>query len=372
MKKLCLCLLAGIFILTSTGCWDYRSTNDMTIVSGVAVDWNADKTGYEVTYEIIDPNIPVQDNGIMGQILVSEGETLFDAARNAKRELKRKLYFGNVSLLVISHEIAEEGINPVLDWFYRDANPRETMYISICKNAKASDFMAMTEKEENILSYDISFILSQDHKQVLSTSNYQLYQLFSFIREEGQELTLPLFESINEEEMEKTISGVAVFHSDKLTGYLNADDTRYYLFATDQVQGGLINVPINSAVYTYEVFQNKTRLSYEKKDGNYHFKISTDTLVSLGENPRAGIIRQDEAAFYEAAIAEHLETKIEGIVKKVQQETGSDIFCFGDCIYRNDPSEWEKIAERWYSELFQQVTVEVESKVTVMNYGLMQ
>ena len=49
MKKIFLIII----ILLTTSCYDYKQPNEISIVNGIAIDYN-DK--YEITYEIIDTN----------------------------------------------------------------------------------------------------------------------------------------------------------------------------------------------------------------------------------------------------------------------------------------------------------------------------
>jgi spore germination protein KC len=53
------------------------------------------------------------------------------------------------------------------------------------------------------------------------------------------------------------------------------------------------------------------------------------------------------------------------VVKKVQGEFGSDIFGFGNMIYRKDPKLWKKLREDW-SETFSGLSVEVSSKIEIV------
>ena len=84
----------------------------MSIVSGMAVDKSPDSENFRLTFELLDTAKPIKEQGVDNEIVVSEGKTFFDAARNAKRLLHNKLYFGHMVTAVISEEIAKAGLLP--------------------------------------------------------------------------------------------------------------------------------------------------------------------------------------------------------------------------------------------------------------------
>ena len=83
-KKLYIVLL-GFTSFLLTGCWDYISLNELTIVTGIAIDYAEDQKNYHLSFEIIDITQSNKDEGIRTAILESEGSTLFDAVRKAKK-----------------------------------------------------------------------------------------------------------------------------------------------------------------------------------------------------------------------------------------------------------------------------------------------
>jgi spore germination protein KC len=137
-KRLLVGLTTILLASTLCGCWNYRSLDQVDIVVGIAVDFDKRTNRYKLSYEIADLLSTQKKGSINGKIVESEGKTLFDAVRNAKRKEADKLFFGSAQIIIISQELAREmGIMKVIEWFLRDAECRETMCVALSQEDTA-------------------------------------------------------------------------------------------------------------------------------------------------------------------------------------------------------------------------------------------
>jgi hypothetical protein len=87
-KTLVMILLLSITIFM-TGCWNSRELETLAIVAGFAIDKGSNGSGYHLTFETLDESGAGGGSGgggqtsIQSQIIESDGNTLFDADRNA-------------------------------------------------------------------------------------------------------------------------------------------------------------------------------------------------------------------------------------------------------------------------------------------------
>jgi spore germination protein KC len=77
------------------------------------------------------------------EIATVKGVTLFDAARNVIQELDRKSFYAHTNVIVISEEIAREGVLPVLDFFSRGREVRGYVWLCVAKNAQAKELLGI-------------------------------------------------------------------------------------------------------------------------------------------------------------------------------------------------------------------------------------
>lgn len=371
MRKVICFLIIPSLLIPLGGCWNYRGLNQMTTAVGIAIDKNPKNGTYHLSYEIVDLSVPIKTKGMSSKIIESEGKTLFDALRNVKKRVSNKLYVGHMQIIIISEEIARtEDISNMIDLFLRDGEFRETIYVLISQEKTAHDILHVKGIGQAIISGDIQKIVDSDSKVTASTLSVQLYQLFNTLKAEGQSLALPAIHNVfNDGELVSEVNGIAVFKGEKLTGFLTPEESKYYLFAIDEVKGGLLTYSstggrINS---TLEISRNRAKRSFEFKDGKLKIAIKTDTDVYLAEimEPNDALDEQQIAAFEKSASA-GLEQNIRRVIQKVQFQYDSDIFGFGNMIYKKDDKLWNQLKDKW-DEQFQSLEVEVQSNIHILN-----
>jgi spore germination protein KC len=177
-KKVTTVMLMLLAVSLMTGCWNYRGLDQMAIVAGLAIDRDKDTGGYRITFEIMNTTENVKEEGIKSMILESRGETLFDAARDAKRRIVNKIYFGHMETVILSEEIARNvDIGDIIDFLMRDGEIRETLTIVISQESCACDLLTIEGIGHPLVSFEIEKIIMEDNKVTSSTPFKQLYSV---------------------------------------------------------------------------------------------------------------------------------------------------------------------------------------------------
>lgn len=372
-------LLIVVLCLPLSGCWDYRGLNKISIVTGVAIDRQEESRRYHLTIETIDFSAAGKESAGKPQIVETEGTTIYDAVRNAKKRLAKKLYFGDIKVIVISSQIArEEGINSVLDWFLRDIELRQTATPIISQEKTAKEILTANGVDDKIISEEIEKMIDDDKKNTASTKKVASYQVFDVLQGDKEtSLLLPAIHCIpNQEKKVVELNGVAVFKEDKLQGYLSPEETHYYLFGADEIAGGIITFPFakqesrNQDNFSLEITNNKTKKSYTY-DGN-RIKVLFDikTAAYLGEaGTELDDLKMDTLEKIRSTAALTLTQKIENVIKKGQLELGCDIFGVGTMIHKSDPALWYKLRDNW-AYYVQTIEVEIRPELVILNTGM--
>lgn len=377
IKKLLLYALCLIAVVPISGCWSYRGLNEMSIVSGIAIDKDAATGDYCIAYEIIDLTKPVKESGLTGKIIDSQGQTLFDATRNAKNRLVNRLYFGSTQTIVLSEDIARsQDMLSIIDWFLRDAECRETVCIVISQEKSAREILATPGIDQSVTGLDLYDIVVEDKNDVSTTVYMPLYQIYDVQNGEGLCLTLPAVHStLNNEETVNEANGIAVFDRNHMLGYLDVQQSKYFMFATDKVSGGILTLSNDDSQQediSMEIGQNKTETSYTYENGELKIQIHADTLVYVGEDGRS-LDSTDPAqiAALEAKASQMLQSNMQDVIAFVQSQYNADIFGFGNMIYKRDPKLWEQLKPDW-DTIFPRLQVEVEAEVHITNTASIQ
>jgi len=376
MKKSALALLFSAAVLLLSGCSNYRELENMTIVTGFAIDRNQDHSGYLLTFETLDTSgggETDKPSAMKAELIQSEGLTMFDAVRNALKKADRKLYFGDCETAVISEELAKEGIAPVLDWLLRDAEPRLTMDLFVSRESSAAKVIEQKSLNNPITAFVLRMI-DENNPLYLSKSVYvKTYQAVNMLIGEGVSLTLPSLENVeNRNETIDQLAGTAVFARDRLIGYLDVEESKYLVFVRNQVSGGLLVLDKQTGAgdITLEISASDTKITPVLTGSVPKIKVKVSTETLLGEiMTSGGEITEGYIANVEKLASETLEKRIKELIEKVQTEFGSDIFGFGNAFYKSYPEYWKSVKTQW-NEIFETLDVEVSAEVEITNTSI--
>lgn len=372
-RAVALILVCLLPTLALSGCWSYKSLNDISIVMGLGIDKDPATGDFKLSAEIIDLTKGIKEGSPGAKLIEARGKTIFSSIRDAKRRLLNRLYFGNMQVVVLGEDVAREvGIRVLADWFMHDAEIRETNTMLVMKGGRAFDLLTLKGLDQAILSLEIDSIISEDNKITASTAHSELYQVFDMLNSPGIALTLPAFH-IAENDGEKVVEadGIAIFRGDKLAGYLTPDQTRYFLLATGKAKGGILTISKDGSGapdISLEIGQSQAKMAYQVTNGQLSFSIETETDVYQSEATESiDVSDENEVKALEKEAGARLKMEIEAIIKKVQAETGCDIFGFGQYLHRHDAKMWHGgIGDRW-EEIFRALPVSVSCKVNIKN-----
>ncbi len=376
MRKRAFLILAAILANTvlCTGCWNYREIDNLSIVAGAAVD-RAEQGKYKLTTEIVDLHESGTEPKIKSRKLVSYGDTLFDAVRNTMEITASRLYWGHVEIVVISQEVARDGIVDILDFLSRDAEPRLSMDLLISKEKTAGEILNLQSNTTEIRSFEINMMLDAQ-KSLSKILKVQVYEFINALSGQGISPSMPVI-GATENEGRKTLelSGTAVFKKDKLVYLLDGDESKMLLFATNRIKGGLLVIKNASedekSNITLEILDSKTKIKPEYSNGKLSIRIDVKTKTALGEESKQARTYNEKVNMsLEKSASKILKASIEDTIKKVQQDVDVDIYGFGKAVREDLPALWEKIGSNW-EEVFRNLDVKVNATVEIKDSGLL-
>lgn len=422
IKRFLCVILALVVAITFTGCWNYRGLNDVSIVTGMALDIDSESGQYILTVEIIDLTKSSKTTGAVAKVIESQGSTVFDAVRNAKMKLINKLYFGNAQVLVLSQEVIEKaGVDDTLNMLMRDVEPRETINLIVSQGKTAKELFTAKAADDPVVAFAMRFIINEDHKVTSTVSDIQLYQAYNILHCGSKaDLVLPVFhKAVKDEEAstgsdgtaaegreqspdkeegmgqegsdqggatasskgeDKSVSegvieadGNAVFRGETLVGFLTPEESRNFLFVIDEVRGGILaynDVGDNIRSISLEVYVSKTKVGYTYSDNKLKMKVDISLRVSLNEIMGQLDVRDTHTIQQLEKIASsRLSQSVAGTIEKVQKEFGADIFRFGKTVHDKNPKLWKQLEGDW-ENIFRNLEVEINTDITIRNTGL--
>ena len=291
-------------------------------------------------------------------------------------------------MAIISQEVARSAdIISTIDWLLRDGECRETMCMVISQQETASECLTSQGIDQRLASYNLYKIIRGDNKVTGATMNVDLYELYEICNTPGKSLAIPALHRIKVGDKEENeINGLALFKGSKLIGFLPPEDTKYFLFATDNFGGGVL--PFYDKGYqppsssgrenntetprgTLEVQESSTKFTIETEGGRLKLLIQVKVTAVLSEIQESyERLSDDKIEQIKAETEEALNKDITPVIKKIQTEFESDVFGFGTLIYRRNYPLWKELEADW-DKRFPQLEVEVKSDINIINTALL-
>lgn len=298
MKKFVLIIITLFILLISSGCYNYKEINNMAIVSSIGIDKDNKNDKYIVSAQIM--NSKESENSEDSQITVytKEGDTVHEALRNITLKSPRKLYGNHLSKIVLSEEVAKEGIDNILDTFNRVTEVRNEFIITIVKEDKASDVLKVLTTTESIPAEYVKLSLKIADKTSGLTYATKLDEFISLYLKKGIDPVVPVLKIDKKEKKGTTINNItttnpiskiviedlAVTNKGKLETYLKNEEVIGYNFLRNQIQKMIIPVKCDDEnnYASISILKNKTKSSAEKKDNKYiiNFNINSEAIIT--------------------------------------------------------------------------------------------
>lgn len=164
MIKKTVCVILTLMLLFLVGCGNNRDINSLAIVIAMGFDKAADGN-IEFTIQVIGPSKQGSSQSGSGSSeggsssvvnVTSEGPTSFEAVRNLIPKLSKKAFFSQIQLLVISEDVAKEGLDKIWDLFERDNEINRQFRVIVVKGGTAKSVLEATANIDQLGGVEIS------------------------------------------------------------------------------------------------------------------------------------------------------------------------------------------------------------------------
>ena len=298
MKKFVLIVITLFILLISSGCYNYKEINDMAIVSSIGIDKDNKNDKYIVSAQIMNSKESEDSEDSQITVYTKEGDTVHEALRNITLKSPRKLYGNHLSKIVLSEEVAKEGIDNILDIFNRITEVRNEFIITIVKEDKASDVLKVLTTTESIPAEYVKLSLKIADKTSGLTYATKLDEFISLYLKKGIDPVVPVLKIDKKEKKGTTINNItttnpiskiviedlAVTNKGKLETYLKNEEVIGYNFLRNQIQKMIIPVKCDDEnnYASISILKNKTKSNAAKKDNKYiiNFNINSEAIIT--------------------------------------------------------------------------------------------
>jgi len=381
MRKRGVLIINYILIVLLTGCWSRIEVNDLSIVMATAID-KMNNGKYRVSVQVAIPKQlgPVGAGGSGGgnvtTVLISEtGESVMDAIQRLQVKLPRRIFFSHNRNLIIGERAARDGIFPILDFVSRVREARMRSFILFTKGEAApllklppsmERYTSETIREEEKLGMGVR-IRIKDFIDMLTTEGISpLGAQVAILPEEKEE---------KNSKQTPAIVGTAVFHGDKLAGWMNDQDTKGVLWIRNEIEKANLTVTVpkekGGGKISVQLMKGQSKVKPILEQRKVKMKVNINAEVELFENgSKLDLGNPKELQYVQTLLEKDVKKKCQLALDKGQKQLHSDIFGFGNALYRTYPKVWKELYKIQWMQEFPNLEVSIHPHVSIVRTGL--
>ena len=371
-------ILLLIIIFTLTSCYDNKELNNIAILT--ATEINKIDDNYIINAEVVNPQATDKQANVEAPFIIytGTGKTINEAYRMIKLKSSRYLYPEHLQLVIINENIAKEDISQILDFYLRDPSIRTEFNILIGKD---KDILSVTTPIEEISSTSIYETIKTNNRYQGISNLTTLNELAIMSLNPNTEVILPSIKltNINKEsdttkntnstkiETMYELSGLAIFKDNKLQGYLDNNQSISY---------NIIKNHIESSILTYECEKNKylsaeiinSKSDITTKNNAINIAVNIDTTINES-NCNIALNNNKEIKKLENDLSTYMKNNLEKDINYIRNTYNSDVFGFLDEIYKHNYTEYLKIKNNWYKDIYKNYQINIDTKVNIISKG---
>ena len=378
MKKIILLIIC----LSLCGCNDYAELNKLSLVTAAAIDKKEDK--YEVT--LLIANSPKQDTSAKeGEakttVYKAKGKTIAQSIKNIDKKTPKQLYFSHINVVVISEEIGKEGFLKIADWLIRNPQTRNRFYLIGVNKNKASDVLKIISPLESFPSQSIATLIesNKNSRSIGDTASYSNF--IGRILETGYEPIMPTIningnpkKGAKQENVETSepstylsLGNLAIYKGDKLVKTTTKKESEMIHIINNEAKELLYYIKYKNNKAS--IFSNnlKTKIKLKNQNSLDIYIKGTGTIYEMNGPLNLNNIKNIKKL--EKKWNKKLKKDIENTINKIKTEYKSDIFGFGNMIYKNYPKRWEKIKNNWNDKYFKELKIKIHANTKIVSTG---
>ncbi|MFD0825095.1 Ger(x)C family spore germination protein [Neobacillus sp. M.A.Huq-85] len=382
-------LFCWIFIcpFLLAGCWDQRELSEISVVTGMAID-KSDEGKYSLTAEGISAEElnPKTGTGFTPSIVFTlHGNTISELSQKMNVGASKNVIYSHMQTLIIGEEVAKKGFMEFIDFLERNREIRDDFNIIIAHNVSAADILKVTYPIQKSSSLKLHVQIDSMVQNWGGDPDVRLNDVVQAFTSPGRHPVMAAVtiqgnseEGSGVENMKEVspkamvvLDSLAIFKKGKLLDFLPLKDTRNYLWVEDKIIRTALSVPCQKNKYiAIRIYNSKTRAKARMIRGLPVIDINVRSEAYLdGTQCTKDITKIKTYEQYEKFTEKMIEKNMMKTIQKVQKEYRSDVFGFGEEMYRQDYRNFKKVQDHW-DELFSDAIINVHVNVQLRRSGI--
>ncbi len=350
-KALAIILLIPILFCS---CRESEQIDELSFVKLLAIDKTEE--GLIVTAGIQVPTSKKEDKP-GSEIISVECSTLSQGLNLIESATEKKIFYGQVSCVLLGEEMAKGGIIDTIDYLVRSDELRFDIPVVVVKSEKAKTVVENSKEGETHIAERIEKLLESNYSTSTSGA-IELSTLVEMLEDPFRSAYLPFIESKEKDSL--TVEGYCFFNKDKLMGYADREQSLGINFLNSTVNNCVFITSVEQKHVTLKISGFRSKIKY--KDGVFEIKLKFKSEVIQADSD----IRMFDKSLNKKVIEaqDKWATEITEKTMAFLKKQGCDVATFGDTFHNKSPKEAEQYIDNW-SDAFKRITykITVESKI---------
>ena len=378
--------LASLFLLS--GCWNYNELNSLAIATSMGIDKEGDN--YKVSVLIANSKKD-QASSMEGEsqtvVFSGTGKSITDAMRSIEALSPKKVYISHLSVVVLSKEVAEDGLDTINDYFLRNPASIKRFYAIVAEKDKAADIVKIISPLESFPSQNIySNIQVSSHSQAIGAS-VSYSDFVQTMMQKGKEAYLPLVTitgdpkaGSNQEGLMNVeppailkIENVALFKGDKMIDKIsNRDETMGINLILGHVEEMNVQTACQKGYINTVLSSVHTNVKINLKNNQPKVTIKIKGLGKMNEIACNVDLKNSKTP---EQIEKDIEKKVRELALrglKSLQNKKVDTLGIGNLFYKQHPNFFNKNMKKWNDDIFPNLDPVIDVDIHLVSKGSIQ
>ncbi len=381
-------IVVTLFVFLLCGCWNYNELNTLAIATEIGIDKKDDEYKVNIT---ISNSTNAQSSSKEGQsqitVLEGKGKTITEAIDKIDLKMPKKLYLNHLNSIIISEEVAKEGIMNMADLLLREPESRKRFYLLIAKDSDAKDVLKTLTALDSRPSQSIAATIqtSSNTQAMVTTTTYSnfinvivqkgIQPTLNSISVQGNEKKGDSYESLQKATPEANIKlgPLAIFKKDKFLGFSSEEESKGINLILNRVKNFNVSTKCDENYIVGNIGNVLTQIKTNLKGNNPSIDIKVTGEGSILET-NCDINLMSDKVIHE--IEEKFEKEAKKIIQKglkvAQKEYKSDVLGFGQLYYHYYPNYYKKVSKIWDEEIFPDIKVNIKVDFNIKTKGSLE
>ncbi|SFB49519.1 spore germination protein KC [Cohnella sp. OV330] len=373
-----LVLVAALLSALLAGCGDRAEIPQKGFVMGLALD-EAPEGRIGLTVQIFKPSQSITGRSKPAKSYINihtDDESVIEAVRDITIHLGRKAQWSHMRIILVSEQLARKhSLMSLLDFLYRDHEPRLTTHMFVTKG-EAAHYMDIAPYIENSVSQQYFLSEQSSHEMTGKSVAANLLQLALQSRSPSAVAMIPyLYEQKTRGETFPAAAGAALLVDGRAKEIIPSKLLEGVQLLGNGYKNGIVEVPCSAdpnaerALYedSVEMLSTKTAMRVQPAGDHLHLTFRLQATTALSELVCGQSLNQKG----ELELRRRIEKKLEQMMSESMEwllQKQIDAIGVGNRLFERQTKLWRQWKPDWPQQ-FARSTYEVHADVTILTSG---